>query len=636
MDEAEFKKRAYLFNTGNYFESYDFFGCHQAGEQYRFTVWAPHAKSVYLVGDFNDWEENLPLKLVADTGIWTITTGLAKAGDLYKFGILDQQGHYQLKIDPYAFGFEHKPGNSARVMDLPQKKWRDEAWLAKRQANLPYKQPLNIYEVHLGSWRKNAEGNYLSYDQIAKELVPYVQKMGYSHVEFMPLMEHLLDASWGYQLMGYFAPTSRFGDLDGFLELIEAFHEADIGVIMDWVPGHFIRNTDALAAYDGTPTYEYADYNRANNVRWGSWNFDLGKAQVQSFLISSAMFWLDYCHLDGLRVDAVSNMLYLDYDAGKEGIVNEYGNNANIEGQNFIKKLNMTVFKYHPDILMIAEESSAFPKVTGPVDKGGLGFNYKWNMGWMHDTLDFFEMDPLFRHDHFNLLTFSFMYMYDEQFVLPFSHDEVVHGKKSLMHKMPGDRYNQFANLRTMMVYMIGHPGKKLLFMGSEWGQFLEWRYWSPLEWVDLKDDMNQKMQHFSQTLNQLYHDEPALWQLDHDPSGMDITNADDPESSTLGFIRRSEVAEDFVIFAFNLVPVEKQHFKIPVPFAGTYTEVLNTEMIDFGGTWTKGQGDFKTTGQAYKSEPDSIEVILPAMSALIIKPKQLTQARNFSEEDEL
>ncbi|MFD1672438.1 1,4-alpha-glucan branching protein GlgB [Agrilactobacillus yilanensis] len=624
MNNVEFRRRAYLFNTGNYFESYDFLGCHQATDGYRFTVWAPNAQKVYLVGDFNDWQQDMPMTLIEDTGIWTLTTTVPKAGEMYKFGILARDGTYQLKIDPYAFGFERKPGNSGIVAGLPDYQWQDKAWLSRRQKEPPYDRPINIYEVHLGSWRRDEANHYLTYTQITAQLVPYLKKMGYSHVELMPLMEHLLDASWGYQLMGYFAPTSRFGTLPEFLAMIDAFHEAGIGVIMDWVPGHFIRNMDALALYDGTPTFEYSDNFRADNVRWGSWNFDLGKSQVQSFLISSAMFWLDFCHLDGLRVDAVSNMLYLDYDAGKEGVTNKYGDNGNIEGQAFIRKLNQTVFKYHPDILMIAEESSSFPSVTGPVDQGGLGFNYKWDMGWMHDTLEFFEMDPLFRQDHLNLLTFSFLYMYDEQFILPFSHDEVVHGKKSLMHKMPGDRYNQFANLRTMMTYMLGHPGKKLLFMGSEWGQFLEWRFAIPLEWVDLDDEMNQKMQIFTQRLNQIYHDEPALWELDHETAGILITNADDPQSSTLGFIRRAKTPEDFIIFAFNLVPVEKKDFRIPVPFAGTYEELLNTEMLEFGGTWTGSQKTFKTTGTPYKSEPDSIEVILPAMSCLVIKPKHL------------
>lgn len=624
MDKTELQQRAYLFNTGQYFESYDFLGCHLEDDGYRFTVWAPNAQQVYLVGDFNQWQKDLPMTSIPETGLWTINHVSAQDHDIYKFGILAKDGSYMLKIDPYAFGFEPKPGNGAYVLDLPRRTWQDALWLRRRQKQLPYDRPVNIYEVHMGSWRRDADNHYLTYQEMGRQLIPYLQKMHYTHVEFMPLMEHLLDASWGYQLMGYFAPTSRFGTLTDFLALVDALHQANIGVIMDWVPGHFIRNADALALFDGTPTFEYADRFRADNVRWGSWNFDLGKPQVQSFLISSAMFWLDFCHLDGLRVDAVSNMLYLDYDAGKTGAKNKYGDNGNLEGQSFLRKLNQVVFHNHPDILMIAEESSAFPRVTSPVDQGGLGFNYKWDMGWMHDTLEFFQMDPIFRTDHLNLLTFSFIYMYDEQFILPFSHDEVVHGKKSLMHKMPGDRYNQFANLRTMLAYMLGHPGKKLLFMGSEWGQFLEWRFASGLEWVDLKDPLNHKMQHYTQYLNTLYRQEPALWMLDHDAKGIDITNADDAQSGTLGFIRRGQKPNDFVIFAFNLIPIQHEKFKIPVPYPGTYTEILNTEMLEFGGTWTKGQDDFETIGTPYKQQPDAIEVILPAMSCLMIKPKRL------------
>lgn len=623
MREAEFNERAYLFNTGSYFESYDFLGCHKLTKGYSFTVWAPHAKEVYLVGDFNGWQRDLPLKLQGQTGLWRVETDLPRRNQLYKYGIVDQQGNYHLKIDPFALGFEKKPGNGAKVMTLPDKKWHDFSWLKKRRQKELTEQPLNIYEVHAGSWKIHGQEDYLSYGELTSELIPYVKKMGYTHVEFMPLMEHLLDASWGYQLMGYFAPSSRFGDLIGFLRMVDTFHQNDIGVIMDWVPGHFIKNIDALALFDGTPCFEYADPTQANNVRWGSWNFDLGKTQVQSFLISSAMFWLNFCHLDGLRVDAVSNILYLDYDAGKGGTVNDEGTNIKKEGVSFIQKLTTAVKGYFPDVMLIAEESSAFPKVTGATSDGGLGFTYKWNMGWMHDVLDFFATDPLFRKGQLNLLSFSFLYMYDERFILSLSHDEVVHGKKSLMHKMAGDRYNQFANLRSLLTYMIGHPGKKLLFMGSEWGQFLEWRYWSSLEWVDLEDEMNHKMQHFTQTLNEFYEQEPALFEQDYDPLGIEIFDADDPNAETLGFTRRGFKEDDVVIFELNLVPTEKQNFILPVPYSGIYEEVINTEMLEFGGTWTKGQGEFKTRGEPYLGQPDSIEVILPAESALVVKLKK-------------
>ncbi|WP_415652865.1 1,4-alpha-glucan branching protein GlgB [Schleiferilactobacillus harbinensis] len=621
---SQLEKRAYLFNTGTYYQSYEVLGCRRVtpGQPtFRFTVWAPHAQGVAIMGEFTNWEPTLKLARLANTGWWVGETDQCKINDLYKVSVTQADGQEAVKIDPYALGYEHKPGDAAIVLDRPDFEWHDAAWLKQRKAKRPYHEPINIYEVHFGSWQRHDDGSYLTYPELADRMIPYLHELGYTHVEFMPLMEHLLDASWGYQLMGYFAPTSRFGSLVEFLTMVDKFHQANIGVIMDWVPGHFIRNMDALAQYDGTATFEYADPNRADNVRWGTWNFDLGKAQVQSFLISSARYWLHECHLDGIRVDAVSNMLYLDYDEGKEGTVNKYGNNSNLEGLAFIRKLNTVVFQYHPDILMIAEEASAFPQVTGPVSAGGLGFNYKWNMGWMNDTLKFFEMDPLYRRDHMNLLTFSFMYMDDEQFILPFSHDEVVHGKKSLMHKMPGDRYNQFANLRTMFVWLMAHPGKKLLFMGSEWGQFLEWRFWSALEWRDLNDPMNKAMQHFTAHLNHLYLDDPAFWQLDHDPQGMQITNADDPQSGTITFTRRSETTDDFLVFVFNLEPIQKSPYRVPVPFAGEYTELLNTEMKEFGGTWTQPQKKLMTIGQPYKSEPDALNVILPAMSALILKP---------------
>ncbi|GEK07255.1 1,4-alpha-glucan branching protein GlgB [Schleiferilactobacillus harbinensis] len=621
---SQLEKRAYLFNTGTYYQSYEVLGCRRVtpGQPtFRFTVWAPHAQGVAIMGEFTNWEPTLKLARLANTGWWIGETDQCKINDLYKVSVTQADGQEAVKIDPYALGYEHKPGDAAIVLDRPDFEWHDAAWLKQRKAKRPYHEPINIYEVHFGSWQRHDDGSYLTYPELADRMIPYLHELGYTHVEFMPLMEHLLDASWGYQLMGYFAPTSRFGSLVEFLTMVDKFHQANIGVIMDWVPGHFIRNMDALAQYDGTATFEYADPNRADNVRWGTWNFDLGKAQVQSFLISSAQYWLHECHLDGIRVDAVSNMLYLDYDEGKEGTVNKYGNNSNLEGLAFIRKLNTVVFQYHPDILMIAEEASAFPQVTGPVSAGGLGFNYKWNMGWMNDTLKFFEMDPLYRRDHMNLLTFSFMYMDDEQFILPFSHDEVVHGKKSLMHKMPGDRYNQFANLRTMFVWLMAHPGKKLLFMGSEWGQFLEWRFWSALEWRDLNDPMNKAMQHFTAHLNHLYLDDPAFWQLDHDPQGMQITNADDPQSGTITFTRRSETTDDFLVFVFNVEPIQKSPYRVPVPFAGEYTELLNTEMKEFGGTWTQPQKKLMTIGQPYKSEPDALNVILPAMSALILKP---------------
>lgn len=608
----------YLFNRGEDTQAYHRFGAHQvAPGQWRFVVWAPHAQAVAIVGDFSAWQP-LPLTAVEETGVWQGTFEAA-VGQLYKVQITTGSGEILEKIDPFAFAFERKPGTAARLVAELDYEWRDRKWLAHRQQSRAYDQPLNIYELHLGSFKRHDDGSYLTYLEAIDEVLPYVKKMGYTHIELMPLMEHLLDASWGYQLMGYYAPTSRFGAPAEFQAFVDAAHRLGLGVIMDWVPGHFIRNTDTLAQFDGTPTFEYQDPHRADNVRWGTWNFDLGKTQVQSFLISSAMFWLQVYHLDGLRVDAVSNMLYMDYDAGKEHDRNQTGGRENLEGIAFLRRLNTEVFTAHPDVLMIAEESSDFPQVSAPVDAGGLGFNYKWNMGWMNDTLRYFSLDPSVRLAHPDLLTFSWVYMHNEQFILPFSHDEVVHGKKSLMHKMPGDRYNQFANLRTMMVWQMTFPGKKLLFMGSEWGQFLEWRDWSQLEWRDLADPLNAAMQHFTATLNKLYRRTPSLWARDHSPAGIQITIGD--SNQYLSYIRWDK-GQGFMVVALNLMPEERQHFIVPVPRSGTYTVVLNTESYHFGGTWRRLQRTLRTRGVPAGDQPDSVEVVLPAMGALLIEQR--------------
>ncbi|WP_318767497.1 1,4-alpha-glucan branching protein GlgB [Lactiplantibacillus carotarum] len=618
------ERLGYLFNIGKGFQSQDYLGCHweQSG-QASFRVWAPHARAVAVVGDFNDWQPT-PMVLTATPGIWQVRVPAVAVGDLYKIQVTAKDGTVSLKVDPFARQFERKPGDAAVVVAPITMRWHDSLWLARRKKSHVENRPINIYEVHLGSWRRHPDGSYLTYAELAAELIPYVKRLGYTHIELMPVMEHLLDKSWGYQQLGYFAPTSRFGSRQEFLEFVDHCHQANVGVLVDWVPGHFIRNYDALYQYDGTPTFEYADPQRADNRRWGAWNFDLGKTQVQSFLISSALYWLESCHLDGLRVDAVSNLLYCNYDLGQADRVNTLGDHRNLEGIAFLQKLNTTIFARHPDVLMIAEESSAYPAVTGRVVDGGLGFNYKWNMGWMHDTLDFFTMDPLYRHDHFKLLTFAFVYMYDEQFILPFSHDEVVHGKKSLMHKMPGDRYNQFANLKTMMTYMAAFPGKQLNFMGSEWGQFLEWRDWSQLEWVDLNDPFNHKMQAFTAALNQVYQANRPLWELDHQPAGISYTHTDDPESSTMGFIRRAKRKHSFVIAAFNFVPVERRNYRIGVPYAGTYELLLNTEAQEFGGTWTQLETHFTATTVPYRGQPASFTVTLPAMGALLIRPTKV------------
>ncbi len=621
LKEKRLKEALYLFNHGEYFDSYYTFGNKREGENVRFTVWAPEACAVAVVGDFNDWEENTLLEKIAETGCWTGVVPQVEEGQCYKYKVTQVTGEVAYKIDPYALEFEVRPNDASIVKELPQKNWKDGGWLSARKRWPIYQRPLNIYEVHLSSWKQHDDGSWYTIPELQEELIPYVKELGFTHIEFMPVMEHPLDASWGYQTTGFFALSSKYGTIEEFQDFVEAAHLEGIGIIMDWVPGHFNRNDYGLAYFDGTPQFEYADPNRANNNRWGTLNFDLSKKEIHSFLISNALFWIETFHLDGLRVDAVSNMLYRDYDEG-EWSPNEKGGNENLEGIDFIKKLNTIVFSRHPSIIMAAEESTSWKKVTKPVSDGGLGFNYKWNMGWMNDTLRFFEMDPLYRKDHFNLLTFSFMYAFNENFILPFSHDEVVHGKKSLMHKMHGDRYNQFAGLRTLKTYQMFHPGKKLNFMGNEFGQFLEWKFAEGLEWESLEDEMNAQHLAFTKALNQFYKEYRALWELDHTMEGIEILDADNKEESVLLFLRKGKKPRDFLVICCNFTPVERQNVRVGVPFRGLYEEVWNTELEQLGGTWTKGQENFNTETIEKHKQAYSIEVILPALSVIAIAPK--------------
>lgn len=524
-------------------------------------------------------------------------------------------------MDPVAVYLEKRPGTGAVVKVLRDKKWKDSLWMGRRKRFGFKRRPVNIYEVHAGSWKTDENGKPYSFAQLKEELIPYLIKMNYTHVEFMPLMAHPLGMSWGYQLMGYFAFEHSYGTPEEFQDFVESCHQNNIGVIVDWVPGHFTQNDDALAYFDGTPTYEYQDHHRAHNYRWGALNFDLGKNQVQSFMLSSALFWIEYYHIDGIRVDAVSNMLYLDYDEGPWS-PNQFGGNRNIEGYNFLRRLNGIIKHYHPDVMMIAEESTASTPITKPISEDGLGFDYKWNMGWMNDILKFYEEDPIYRKYDFNLVTFSFMYLFNENFILPFSHDEVVHGKKSMMHKMWGDRYNQFAGLRNLYTYQICHPGKKLLFMGSEFGQFLEWKFDHELEWGNLDDRMNLQMQGFTSHLNAFYKDHKALWQIDDSYSGLEIIDADNTAQSVLSFIRKSEKG-DMLICVFNMTPVERKDFTIGVPFAGVYEEVLNTELEEYGGVWKENNPVTRTKPGLWKDYQHTLSFTLPALGASIWKIKR-------------
>lgn len=616
-----------LFQTGENFYSHHYFGSHQTvcenQEGIIFRVWAPNAEKIWLVGDFNHWDRSIPMKKNDEFGVWEIVTTVPKEGDLYKYLVKQSDGREIFKIDPFAVFFEKRPNNASILYTVSEKKWRDGQWLGQRKRRDHFKKPLNIYEVHASSWKFEEDGTPFTFKKLKDVLIPYVKEMGFSHIEFMPLMEHPLGESWGYQLIGYFALCSYYGTPVEFQDFVEACHLNDIGVLIDWVPGHFCINDDALAYYDGTPQFEYDDPLRAKNVRWGALNFDLSKPQVQSFLISSAFYWIDVFHIDGIRVDAVSNILYLDYDEGPS-LLNQEGENRDWEGFYFLQKLNAVIKKVHPDVIMIAEESSSEIKITGSIERSSLGFDYKWNLGWMNDTLRFYEMDAAFRKYNFHLLTFSFMYMMNENYILPLSHDEVVHGKRSLMHKMWGDRYKQFAQLRNLYIYLMTHPGKKLLFMGSEWGQFLEWKSGDSLEWIDLEDEMNCAMQHFTKTLNRFYKNEKALWEFDHLAETIEIIDADNKEETVLSFIRKGKVKKDFLIIILNFSPVERKNFTIGVPFPGTYEEVLNTEMKEFGGTWIEPNQVSKTSNKSFKQFEYQIQTIVPSLGAIILKPKQV------------
>ena len=621
LDEA-----MYTFGTGENFHLQNYLGVHELeGEEgFVFRVWAPHAEQIQVIGDFTGWFDT-PLDMTKNhIGVWEATSSLPEEGQLYKFLVKRKGGQVVEKMDPFATYLEPRPGTGAVIRKQKAKKWKDGLWMGCRKRFGFQKRPVNIYEVHASSWKLKEDGQPYTFKELKEELIPYLVKMNYTHVEFLPLMAHPLGMSWGYQLMGYFAFEHTYGTPEEFQDFVEACHQNNIGVLVDWVPGHYTQNEDALAYFDGTPTFEYQDHDRAHNYRWGALNFDLGKNQVQSFLISSALYWIENYHIDGIRVDAVSNMLYLDYDEGP-WMPNKDGGNRNLEGYGFLQKLNREIKKRYPDVMMIAEESTATTPITQPIEEGGLGFDFKWNMGWMNDILRFYEEDPVYRQYDFNLMTFSFMYCFNENYVLPFSHDEVVHGKKSMMHKMWGDRYNQFAGLRNLYAYQLCHPGKKLLFMGSEFGQFLEWKHDYQLEWGNLEDEMNQKMQAFTSHMNAFYKDHKSLWQIDDSYDGIEIIDADNRAESVLSFIRKDDKGDkgDILVCVFNLTPVERKDFTIGLPVDGIYEEVLNTEMEEFGGVWKEGNPDTRTQKAKWKDYENTLSFTLPALGASIWRVKR-------------
>ncbi|MGL5149760.1 MAG: 1,4-alpha-glucan branching protein GlgB [Clostridium sp.] len=617
----------YLFHEGKNYEAYNIFGAHFVKEKnkygVRFTTWAPKAKSITVVGDFSDFQirNEYRMKKFNNEGIWTLFIEGIKHGEKYKFAIEGADGQIKYKADPYGIYSELRPNTASIAYKEKKHFWKDFKWLRKRKKTNIYESPVNIYEVHLGSWRTN-EGEFLTYGELSRVLPKYVKEMGYTHVEILPLVEHPLDASWGYQGIGYYSLTSRYGSIEEFKLLIEEFHKNEIGVILDWVPGHFCKDAHGLYRFDGSPTYEYEEEWKADNKGWGTYNFDLGRTEVKSFLISNALYWLREFHIDGLRVDAVSNMLYLDY-CREQGswIPNKYGGNGNLEGIQFIKDLNTAVFEEFPTALMVAEESTSWPNVCKAIEDGGLGFNFKWNMGWMNDTLEYVEMDPIYRKYHHNNMTFSMMYNYSENFVLPISHDEVVHGKKSLLDKMCGDYWNKFAGLRAFAGYMFGHPGKKLTFMGSEFGQFIEWREYEELEWKLIGSfPIHKDTQTFFKDLNHFYKNNKALWQRDYSYDGFQWIDADNRDQSIFVFMRKAKSEEDTLIFICNFTPVVYYDYKIGVPYLKDYEEAFNTDNLKYGGSDQVIKDVLVPESSPYHNQPYSLNIKVPPMATLVLK----------------
>ena len=617
------KQQAERFHAGTLSDGWHWFGAHPVTRRgvkgWEFRVWAPNARGVSVVGDFNDWKESAHrLKKVGQ--VWEGFIPRIEEYTGYKYAVECADGQLQLKADPYGFHMETRPGTASKLYDISGFKWTDAAFQEKRRKHLVYDAPLNIYEVHLGSWKKRDNGDFIDYRDLAKDLAAYVKEMGYTAVELLPVQEHPLDDSWGYQGTGYFAPTSRFGTPKDFMWFVDHMHKNGISVILDWVPAHFCKDAQGLYQFDGTCCYEYSDPNKWEHASWGTRVFDYGRPEVKSFLFSSARYWLDEYHIDGLRVDAVASMLYLDYDRqGGAWTPNQYGGHENLEAIEFLRQLNAMVFSVKPEVLMIAEESTAWPMVTKPADIGGLGFNLKWNMGWMNDMCHYLKMDPWFRQDHHKDITFSFMYAFSENFILPMSHDEVVHMKGSVVNKMPGPYENQLRCERGFYAYLLAHPGKKLMFMGAELGQWHEWNSDQPLDWYLLENELNQKLHRFFKEINAFYKKEPALWENDFSWEGFEWLVSDDNHNNVVVFLRKDKKGRDLMC-AVNFSPNTYENYRVGVPAHRKYTPVFNTDAAEYGGD---GFGDTESVPvEAIPShgKEHSAAIRIPAFGAVFLR----------------
>lgn len=622
----------FLHGEGTHYRSYEKLGAHLASDNGQdgawFSVWAPGADHVSVIGSFNGWEAGRhTLAPVGDSGIWSGFISGVKQGDTYKYKIANPNGFQGEKADPFAFASEVRPATASVVWDLKNYDWSDAGWMTHRADEDWHNKPMSIYEVHLGSWRHVPEegGRWHNFRELADTLIPYVKENGFTHIELMPVAEHPFDGSWGYQISGYFAPTSRFGSPDDFRHFVDRCHQEGVGVILDWVPGHFPKDGHGLGYFDGTHLYEHSDPRQGEHMDWGTLIFNYGRNEVRSFLIANAVFWAEQYHVDGLRVDAVASMLYLDYSR-EEGqwIPNCFGGRENLEAIDFLKKFNETVHAEYPGFLTFAEESTAYPKVSFPVYDGGLGFDFKWNMGWMNDTLEYFSKDPIHRRYHQNDLTFSMMYAFTERFVLPFSHDEVVHGKASMLDKMPGDLWQKFANIRLLYAYYYAHPGKKLLFMGGEFGQWDEWNCNESIDWHLLEYEPHRKLQHFMVELNRLYTTLPAMYVKDHSWDGFEWIDFSDADSCVVSFARKGGADHAEIVCILNLTPVTRDGYRFGLPQAGHYEVVLNSDDEQFGGSGygVKCGVEFDAHHLEWQGHPCSLQLDLPPLGAIYLRKK--------------